>query len=92
MTARNPLRKDDVLSRTLDDECILYDTGKGSIHVLNALAEFVWNLCDGSHSLDAIVERVCETYEVPVGRDVRKDVEEVLASFTGKGILVQDEA
>jgi hypothetical protein len=92
MTAQNPLRRDNVLSRTLDDECILYDTKEGSVHVLNSMAEFVWKMCDGSNGLDDIVEKICEVYEVPPGREVRKDVEGIIRSFTSKGILAQKEA
>lgn len=87
MATRMPLRKDGILSRQLGDESVLYDSEKDSVHIINYLAEFVWNMCDGSHSLDEIEECVKDTYTVPDGATVREDLEGIIQSFVDLGIL-----
>ena len=52
MSIRKPLRKDDIFTRKMGKEWMLYDSKNESIHIINSTAEFVWRLSDGSHSID----------------------------------------
>lgn len=87
MDIRKPLRKSDLMSQKIGDECMLYNPAKGSIHVINGTAEFVLNLCDGTHSLTEIEQQVREAHHIPEGNHVRKDLEAILHSFTDLGII-----
>jgi len=91
MDSLKPLRKEGILSRQLGDETVLYDSENGDVHIINTTAEFVWNLCDGSHSLDEIEQRIRETSEVPEEATVREDLENIIQSFNDLGVLVQEE-
>jgi hypothetical protein len=45
-----------------------------TIHLLNPVAAVIFSLCDGSHSVDEIVDHVRNTFrgagDAPVGNDV----------------------
>jgi methyltransferase-like protein len=88
MDTKRPLQKDGILSRKLDDEWLLYNTGEESIHVINSMAEFVWRMCDGTHDLDDIENRVRDAYLVSDETNLRQDVEEIIQNFEDLGILV----
>jgi PqqD family protein of HPr-rel-A system len=88
MSTKGPLRKEGVLSRKLGDEWMLYDPGNGKVHIINATAESVWELCDGGHDHDDIAKHLRDDYQVPDGAVLRKDVDDVIQEFADKGLLV----
>lgn len=88
MNIKGPLRKEGILSRKLGDEWMLYDTEKGSIHIINVAAEFVWGMCDGSHTLDEMEKHVKEAYSAPEGVTLKRDLENIVQSFAKLGLLV----
>lgn len=92
MNTKRPLRKDGILSRKVGDEWMLYDTEKGSISIINTMAEFVWKMCDGSHNLSEIEQHVRDAYLVPDGANVREDLEDIIHAFANIGILNYEEA
>jgi hypothetical protein len=87
MDTRKPLRKDGIMSRQLGNEWILYDTASGAVHVVNSMAEFVWRMCDGSHNLVDIENGVCNAHVVPEGRNVSKDLEDIIRKFADLGVI-----
>lgn len=92
MNSKRPLRKDGVLSRKVGDEWVLYDSEKGSLHVINSMAEFIWRMCDGSHDLNKIEDHVRGAFLVPDETNLRKDVDGIIQTFTHLGILGFEEA
>ncbi len=87
MAPRIPVRRDGVLSRQIGDESVLYDSEKDSVHIINAMAEFVWNMCDGSNSLDEIERHLNDTHTIPEEATVREDLESIIQSFVDLGVL-----
>ncbi len=87
MERKGPVRKEGVLARRLGEEWLLYDPQTGSVHVINAMAELVWRLCDGDHSTEDIAQHILATCEVPAGVDVRQDLGAILKSFSEQGVL-----
>ena len=87
MRTKGPLRKEGILSRKLGDEWMLYDRESGVVHVINATAESVWDLCDGNHGPDEIATVLRDTFEVPDGTPVRKEIDEIIEAFFDKGLL-----
>lgn len=82
-----PKRKAGIQSRRLGDEWMLYDPDTGSLHVVNELAAFVWQLCDGSSTFEDMCQRIEDEYDVPDGTDVRTDVREAVDALAGLGVL-----
>lgn len=84
-----PKRRAGVRAKDIGGETILYDTDREAIHVLNATAGVVWELCDGSHSVQEIAGRLAEAFEATddAGLDVESDVVDVLATLAKRGLL-----
>ena len=87
MTASQPSRRDDIELRKLGNEWLLYDPRSGTVHILNATARLVWELCDGAHDQSQIEAALVAACTVPAGADVRRDIEGVLRSFSEKDLL-----
>ena len=92
MDGTRPLRKEGIVCEQVGEEWILYDPETGSIHITNAVAGFVWGLCDGCHSIEDMKRQIADAYEVPVGTNVRADVRSVIQSFAERGMLASQEA
>ena len=90
MPAVCPHRKDDIQCRKIGDEWLLYDPATSTLHVVNATAEFVWGLCDGTHTPDDLGRRVAEEFETSPDADVAGDLADILKSFAEKGLLRAD--
>lgn len=59
-----PLRRDDLTVEELDGEAILYDPRYGAVHRFNAVTLFVWDLCDGLHTIVEISQCLTQVCEV----------------------------
>ncbi|HXM55182.1 MAG TPA: PqqD family protein [Candidatus Dormibacteraeota bacterium] len=53
---------------------------------LSEVGGFIWRLCDGRHSVDAIAEAMVREYEV-AGETARHDVTEFLADLEASGLI-----
>ena len=75
----------DVVVRRVGDESVVVPVRNrvgdlDSIFTLNEVASRVWDLLDGTRPLDAIVETICDEFEVTA--DVAtNDVEELIRSL-----------
>jgi hypothetical protein len=67
-------------------DLLVHDTRRGKVHVLNATAGTVLSLCDGDHSVDAIVEALAEAGSVEKNI-VGPDVARVLEAFRELALL-----
>lgn len=81
-----PARKSGISSRS-DASCtILSDSFDRELISLNPAAARIWELCDGSHSVDAMVSRMTMEYEVSP-RVCATDVMLALTAFKRKGLV-----
>lgn len=73
---------------TIGQETIILDTKiNQQVHQLNELGSFIWNLCEGEHEVQDIIEKVCLEFDVE--KDVAtKDVHEFLNELKEKNLLV----
>ncbi|MBI5115788.1 PqqD family peptide modification chaperone [Candidatus Poribacteria bacterium] len=91
MDLRKPLRKEGILSRQLGEESILYDSKNGNVHVINSVAEFVWNMCDGSHSVTDMEQRVREAYQSSGEASILDDLKTIIQDFANLGVVTLEE-
>jgi PqqD family protein of HPr-rel-A system len=68
------------------DEMLVHDPSNGKVHVLNATAGKVLELCDGSRTVAEIAVAVANAFMVDTER-VRPDVDSILEDFTKLGLL-----
>ncbi len=75
--ARLPLRRSPVEFRDDGHQALLVVPGETVTYALNPTARAVWELCDGTTTLDELVDAICEVFDVP--RDAADaDVTDVL--------------
>lgn len=91
MNLNRPLHKKGVALRRMGDECVLYDSEKGSIHIINAVAASVWEMCDGSRSLADMERELRAKYDVPDGSGVKADIRTILRDFGSLDVLTGDD-
>ncbi len=81
-----PVRASGCASRAVGEETLLFAESGDELHTLNEVGSFIWGVIDGKRSLGAIVDSVCETYEV--GRAIaEEDVARFMEELVAKGIL-----
>ncbi len=85
-----PLRMERLAFKTIGLETIILDTKIGKeVHQLNEVATFVWNLCDGKHDLQNIIDEVCNEFEVEYS-DASTDVKNLISELAAKSLLVDN--
>ena len=81
-----PLRRPGVEWVELDNEVVVYDPATQSLHRLNASAAHVWLACDGTTSVDQLVNRVARLY-TETGETIGTDVRALLGRLVDAGIV-----
>jgi hypothetical protein len=72
--------------RILSDEAIVVNFQNSFFYNLNPVGTFIWERCDGQHTLDQITAELSEEYEV--SREVAaEDCREFIESMIGQGLL-----
>ena len=59
-----PVGREEITSVELDGEAVLYDESTQAMHVLNPTATVVWSCCDGTVSVDQLIDELAEAYGV----------------------------
>ena len=83
---RLPVRRTDVRLIDEDTRSVLIDDTQGVTHVLNPTARAIWELCDGTTTLDELVDAICQVFSVQHGVALR-DVAAVLAQLEDAGLV-----
>ncbi len=81
-----PVRNSDISSRKDTFFTILSDLQRQDLIQLNPVAVGIWDLCDGRHSVDHMVRRLTDDYDVPPGVCIN-DVILTLRTLKRKGLI-----
>ena len=82
-----PKRRSDLLVRSVEGDVVVLDRRDEKIHQLNATAAFIWECCDGKHSVVDIAKRLAEQFKVDLGV-VEGDVAGAVLKLRDLGLLV----
>jgi hypothetical protein len=83
---RLPRRRNDVELRDDGHDTWLVSNETHATHRLNPTARAIWELCDGTTTLDELAGAICEIFDVP--RDVAiSDVREVVDQFSAADLV-----
>ncbi len=82
-------RREGLSAEVVGADYVLHDARTGQVHFMNETAALVWELADGSRSLDELCAFVARRYGRPA-QDVRVDVVQILATMRGEGLLEAD--
>ena len=83
----NPTKTQELEIRKVGDEVLVHDPALGKVHVLNATAGAVLEMCDGARSAEEIARSLSDA----TGADpavVGRDVEAILREFGALRLLV----
>ena len=72
--------------RMIDDKAFVLEEDGRKVHRLNKMGSFIWKSADGCHTVRAIVEKICERYEVDK-ETAERDAGELIAKLIDKGIV-----
>jgi len=75
------MKAQDLISRQIGSETVVIKDNGLSTHVLNKTAAYIWEMCDGTCSVDDITGKICERYEVDSDQanvDVRATIDQLL--------------
>ena len=75
-----------VLETELDGDIGLYNPVEEQVTVLNGTASDVWYLCDGTMTVDEIVDTLASSYQVDSGQ-IRDDVVATIEQLNEAGLL-----
>ena len=78
--------RDGVYFRKIGDEGIAYDPAGRKVHVLNATACSVWNMCAQGQTIEEMAQQMSALFNVPL-QQVTEDIVSVLDSFAGLGLI-----
>ena len=52
------------VSNVIENEAVVIQPLQGKVNVVNELGAFIWNVADGSHTLEEIIGLICGEYSV----------------------------
>jgi hypothetical protein len=81
------VRSAEVEAHTLPDQSLLlYEKSRGIALPVNESGAEIWQLCDGTHSIDEIIEGLALRYDAPQDQ-IEGDAREFLAVLLHHGLL-----
>lgn len=75
-------------SEDLDGETLLYRLGAHKAIQLNETASVIWKLCDGTRSVQAIIDEL-RGFFPDQQSDVAADIQEALSLLVSEGALIE---
>jgi hypothetical protein len=80
------IKTKDTAHRVLSDEAIVVNFHNSFFYNLNPVGTFIWERCDGQHTLDQIATALSEEYEVSP-EVAAKDCREFIEALIEQGLL-----
>lgn len=69
-----PRRRGEITFQSMPDgTAVLVDPASGAAYALNATGARVWQLCDGSHTLDEVAAALTQEFDVTLAQ-ARRDI------------------
>jgi hypothetical protein len=81
-----PLHGDQVIAHETSGTLVLMSIRNGQYYSLNELGNRIWQLCDGTRSVESIIEIISEEYDAPLER-IRDDVLMLLSDLADESLV-----
>lgn len=82
-----PVARADLAAVEVDGERVLLDPERGITHVLNATASTIWEVLDGSATIDLLARDVAEIYQLAID-DVAAQLLALVRDLGRRNLLV----
>lgn len=87
MPETKPKRLATIAEQPLGQEVLLYNVTGKVVHILNRPAYHIWQQCDGRHSPADIAVALRQTFDIPPGYDLDRDIRDTLQALAYKDLL-----
>jgi Coenzyme PQQ synthesis protein D (PqqD) len=89
--AKYPVLHPQVATRIVDGEALIVLADSGQVNVLNPVGTRMWELMDGTRTIQQIADAICDEFDV--GKDeAERDLEEFVQQLIGaNAIVLQDQ-
>lgn len=91
MMLARPSRLGSINCYGLEDEMLLYSSTSERVISLNSSAKAIWELCDGSHTIIEIGQKLGQRVGCS-GDELLYDIINAISEFRGHGLLELEEA
>lgn len=82
-------KKDNISSRKLGSDLMLYDGDNDKVHVLNETGAIIWELLDGTNALIQIENKLKEYFKDTSKENISKDLTEIIEKLKTEGLIVE---
>jgi PqqD family protein of HPr-rel-A system len=79
----------DLKIKRVSGDLVLYDPSNGDVHMLNATAANVFQLCDGLHTPEEITKALVESFDGVDYAQAYEDVKSALDTLEAKNLVVR---
>jgi len=84
------MHANDLEIHEVPDGYIVYQKQRDRVHHLNTTAAIIFELCDGTHQLEDVIERVAKLYELD--SSAHGDIRATLDSLVQEGLILSPSA
>lgn len=81
-----PKRRAGVRARVIDAEVVMLDGQRQLVHQLNETASYIWDRCDGEHTLTAIAGELAQAFDVCI-ETAERDVAATVRQLEAVGLV-----
>ncbi len=81
--------RQDLKAKPVSGDLVLYDPSNGDVHMLNATAARVFQLCDGAHTPEEMAKALVESFDGVDYAQAYEDVKSALDTLETKNLVVQ---
>lgn len=85
---RCPRRQEQIIVQKGSKEVLLFNMEDGSYYALNEVGNRIWELCDGTHSVEQLVGMLAKEYNAPA-EVIETDILELLDDLRSKNLIVE---
>ncbi len=82
-----PKRAKDIIARDVEEETVLITPDASRALVLNAIGGAILDLCDGTRTVEDIVDFICNNVAVADADEVHRDVAALVAQLIEAGVV-----
>ena len=79
----------DLKIKRVSRDLVLYDPSNGDVHMLNATAANVFQLCDGSHTPEEMAKALVDSFDGVDYAQAYEDVKSALDTLEAKNLVVR---
>lgn len=82
----HPQKKEGLRQKNLEDGCVIQNQDKKELYTLNLTATYIWELCDGMHSIKQIIDELTDIGNAK-REAIKNDVQAIITDFVQKELL-----